>query len=427
MSHEPEADTAYNLKQLKTINFGTDLAEDLWITICNYLEPFERFRLCRCCRDLNNLLCTSQYPFYSFYKSDINYWINNIECSNVVKIKTKRSKNLPKYAFNFYDFDSISLNILLSIKYYIIFYHRISGISVNKKIEKIQHLLQLQYASEHIMARLSDDEYYDGSSIFDINNISIGNNKQDEEDKIISQQLKQLDIDINTETNYLPSTIIHIYMHEISNRNQFLMHWICDILCKCDSNCNIFRDTHFDKSNLNNESINYICNALENRNKPFMKLRNLFFSGNVGINDECIERLLNVLYKQCPGLTYLNLDRTGITNKTCHIIHRFYTKFLLLNENDKNGIIHSNKLLVDSNKLGDKIPKFEYIDLSNNDGIDINGIDIINDMFIKYTQFNMKYNLLNRNPIKLNLDIDVSNCNWSIARVTWSNHILYDD
>eukprot|EP00483_Globobulimina_turgida_P003104 UN03109 len=198
-------------------------------------------------------------------------------------IKTKRSNDLPKYAFNFYYFDSLPMNILLSLKYYIIFYHKICGIQINKKIESIQHLLKLQNA-DVTMCRLSDDEY-EGELLFA--------DRDKEEDEIIAQQLKTLQIaDINKEKHYLPTTIIHIYMHEIANNNQSMVQWIGDILATCDNNCVIFRDTHFDKSNLDNTSINILCNALMLRTTQLFRLRNLFFSGNKKINDECIEKLL---------------------------------------------------------------------------------------------------------------------------------------
>ena len=386
------------------------LSHDLWIHICKYLEPIDRIQLCQTSLYLNQLLKQSSYPVVPFYSSDLNYWLDNIQWI-LTPIKTKRSKNLPLFGLNLYQFDSMNFDVLLNIKYFIIFYDKICSIRINKKIEKAQHLLKLKDQTENAMARLSDDEYNEtGESLFDINNMT---EKEEEEAKLIETELEQLELtqdELENLTDFIPTTIEHIYLHELENKDQNCMEYIIDCIKYCSNNCGIFHDLHFDKSNLNNESVNKLCNGFMQRNDTFDCLRNIFFHGNFLINDQCIDKLLVTLCQKCPNLRFIDLTQTGITNRTCHIIHEFYVKLLdVENENELNNI-------------KTKIPKWEYIDLSSNQKIDIHGIDIINDIYIKYGQFDIKNNC----DIKLSVEIDVGNCNWSTSRIGWSQHIRYD-
>lgn len=390
-----------------------ELTHDLWIHICKYLEPIERIKLCSTSCYLNQLLKQPSYPVVPFYSSDLNYWLDNIQWI-LTSIKTKRSKNLPIFGLNFHQFDSMNVDVLLNIKYFIIFYDKICSIQINKNIETAQHLLKLKDQTENVMARLSDDEYNEtGESLFDINNMT---EKEEEEQKLIEQELEQLDLttdQVDSLIYFIPTTIEHIYMHELQNKDQDCIKYIIDCIKNCDNNCSIFKDLHFDKSNLNNESVNKLCHGLMSRNTTFDCLRNIFFHGNIFIDDQYIDKLLITLYKTCPNLKFIDLTQTGISNRTCHIIHEFYVK--LLNIDDINDIN-------DINNIKDKIPNWEYIDLGSNQKIDIHGIDIINDIYIKYGQFDIKNNC----DIKLSVDIDVGNCNWSTSRIGWSQHIRYD-
>eukprot|EP01083_Nonionella_stella_P300405 1025345_1 len=377
------------VKAIENGRFAT-LADDLWIAICNYLEPFERFKLCRCCIALNCLLCREHYPFYSFYLTDIDYWMENLEwiTSPIGAPHDRHDDNaLESYAINLYHFDSLSTNALLSIKYYILFYDKISQIRVNKTIEKMQHLFDCKQASNNIMSRLSEDEHEE-TSIFELD-------LDNDDDKIIDAQLKELRIDLNPDTEYLPSTIIHIYCHEIPNHNQCMIHWICDIIAHCDSNCGVLTETHLDKSSLDNTSIEYLCNALlsriQLRQSPLNSIRHLFFTGNIGITDDCVERLLGVLQQTCPNLVGIYLNDTGITNQTCHTIHDFY--------------VNANA-----------VARFGYIDLSSNDKIDCDGIDILNDMFSELKQRN----------VDIKVEVNISNCMWSVPKLDWCENIIYD-
>ena len=97
-------------------------------------------------------------------------------------------------------------------------------------------------------------------------------------------------------------------MHELENKDENCVNYIVDCIKHCSKNCGIFRDLHFDKSNLNNESVNRLCNGFMSRNDSFDSLRNIFFHGNLLINDQCIDKLFITLYKTCPKLRFIDLN-----------------------------------------------------------------------------------------------------------------------
>lgn len=383
----------------------SELADDLWISICNFLEPFERFILSSSCTAMHGLISMENYPIYSFYKSDINYLTQNIGEWFLTRLESGplNLDGIPAYALNLHAFDQTDANTLQNIKYFIIFYHRLSTIRINKKIEQFRHLLSLQDKGNRKMLRL-DDEPLDTEGKSD-----------DDDDELIAKQMEALQIDLNAEAEFIPSRIIQIYLHEVQNENQSAIHWICDIIKHTHSHCSVFRDTFFDKSNLDNQSVNLLCDALLDRSTPFYALENVYFTGNTQIRDECIERLLGVLYETCPNLIYLSLERTGITDKSCHILLDFYSNFLVMNDDD--GMKDLQK----------KLPKIELIDLSGNKGISVHGVDMLNSIFVRFGEFYVEHKLKDDDAIRLKLDIDVENCNWDVPRFSWSDHILYYD
>ena len=239
-------------RQQTHIQYDQELTHVLWIHICTYLEPTERIQLFLTSKELNKLSKQSSYNLVvPFYQSDLNYWMDNIEWM-LCPIKTKRSRNLPLFALNFHQFDTMNIDLLLNIKYFIIFYDKICSIRINQNTEKAEHLLKLKMKQKI--------KWLD----YQMMNITIMMNhclakyttEREKEQELIEQELKQLNLteeELENLTSFIPTTIIHIYMHELLNTDQDCVEYVTDCIRNCGKDCGIFRD-FFDKSNLNNHS-----------------------------------------------------------------------------------------------------------------------------------------------------------------------------
>ena len=199
------------------------------------------------------------------------------------------------------------------------------------------------------------------------------------------------------ESHFIPSRIEQIFLHEIyDDDDQSMVRWVSDCLRLCDTECSIFKNIFFDDSNLNDDAVHFLCDALSLRSAPLSTLQSISFSWNRGVGSQCVRRLLAVLNEQCPGLESLDLSATAMDNASCSAMYVFWTSYLELRGEAPLGTL-------------------KVLDLRDNLRIDADGMDKIDSMFQAFYQLDEGQGL--------SFTVRVGGCGFSDINAMWDEHI----
>jgi len=305
-----------------------ELYDALWLDICQYLVPCDRFKLSECCLRLNDVLSRDNYPFVLFNGSDINYWIEHIEPLQFTELAPIASAFAVEHSLALKILWRIrsarKLEISRNLKYFVIFYAEISKIHSNqRRASRFSQLLMRWIPSSSA-----------GTEIFG--------------------KIQGVD--------FIPSEIENVLLDRSNDvdHDRSVTRWVADCIKHCHSECTFFKNLFFDDSRLDSDDVDILCDALSSRATPLRALQSISLASNRGIGSQAAVRLLGVLSEQCPNLESLSLAATGMDNAGCTAIASLWRNHLKLRGETPLG-------------------KLKNLDLRHNVGIDANGISLIVD------------------------------------------------
>jgi len=307
-----------------------ELYDALWLHICQYLVPCDRFKLSGCCLRLNDVLSRDNYPFVAFYGSDINYWIEHIQPLQITEPVTMPWGFAAKHSLALKDLWKLrsarKLEISRNLKYFVIFHGEISRIRSNqRRASRLSQLLMSLVPAGGVRA-----------------------------DRELFAKIEGVD--------FIPSEIESVLLDRSNDvdRDHSVTRWVADCIKHCHSECLFFKNLKFEDSRLDSDAVGFLCDALSSRATPLRTLQSISLASNRGIGSQAAVRLLGVLSEQCPNLESLSLAATGMDNAGCTAIASLWRNHLKLRGETPLG-------------------KLKNLDLRHNVGIDANGITLIVD------------------------------------------------